>query len=199
MLENLTTQCVLCRREGVKLYLKGRRCEGPMCGLTRRQSIPGQHGGKRTSRLSDYGKQLREKQRVKRYYGLREKQFKIYYEQALKSKGNTGELLLIMLERRLDNVAYRLGWGLSRPSSRQIIKQGKVLVNGKKITSPSFILSKGDSLQFEGQETFLAKTTAPAWLERSEDSKKAKITRLPERSDIAADIDEQLIVEFYSR
>jgi len=195
-------KCRLCRREGEKLFLKGERCFGPMCALTRRQTPPGQHGASRSRRrLSEYGGQLRAKQKVKRFYGILEKPFKNYYHKALRSRGSTGEALLTMLERRLDNVCYLLGWGLSRAQARQLIGQGKIMVNSKKVTSPSFSVRPGDKLEFKGGEEQLRKVDkVPAWLKTvSKDSLKANVVKNPQREDVTVEVDEQLIVEFYSR
>ena len=194
-------KCRLCRLEGTKLFLKGARCEGEKCAVTRRQTPPGQHGNKRARKRSDYGGQLREKQKVKRLYGVLETQFRNYYKKALARKGNTGEALLSLLERRLDNVLYLLGWGLSKNHARKLIGQGKVLVNGRKVMTPSFSLKKGDKIEFKGMESDL-RTVAkvPEWLKVLHKGELvAEVLRMPAREDIALDIEEQLIIEFYSR
>lgn len=200
MARYIDAKCRLCRREGTKLFLKGSRCEGPMCALTRRQTPPGQHGAKYARRRSGYGNQLREKQKAKRYYGILEGQFKNYYQEALRSKGKTGEALLTMLERRLDNVAYRIGFGLSKSHARQLIRQGKIFVNGRKVLSPAFSCKTKDELVFKGLPQEIREVSVPEWIGKDKkDSRKAVVSRLPVRADIAQDIDEQMIVEFYSR
>lgn len=193
-------KCRLCRLEGTKLFLKGKRCEGEMCAVTRRQTLPGMHA-KQHSRSSEYGAQLREKQKVKRLYGITETQFKKYYEQALKAKSNTGELLLSLLEQRLDNVCYRLGWGLSRFNARQLISQGKIQINDRKVSTPSFTVKKGDTVKYQGSTNFLAEVTQlPKWIKQTKKGDlKAEIVDLPKRSDVSVDINEQMIIEFYSR
>ena len=191
-------KCRLCRLEGEKLFLKGERCFGDMCALTRRQTPPGQHGAKRRRKVSEYGLQLREKQKVKRFYGILEKPFKNYYEEALVSKGSTGAALLCLLERRLDNVCALLGWGLSRANARQLVRQGKVLVNGKKVTAPAFLVKVADELEFKGNETQTRKVEKlPSWLKAAK--LKANILKLPQREEVTVETNDQLIVEFYSR
>jgi len=192
----------LCRREGEKLFLKGERCFGPMCALTRRQTPPGQLGtNRRRKRSSEYGQQLRAKQKVKRFYGILEKPFKNYYQKALRFKGSTGEALLTMLERRLDNACFLLGWGLSRAQARQLIGQGKVLVNGRKAISPSFLVKPKDELEFRGTKEQIRKIDKiPAWFKATaKEPLKARVDKLPQKDDITVEADEQLIVEFYSR
>ncbi len=201
--------CRLCRREDGKLYLKGDRCFSDKCGYDRRQYPPGQHGQGRKKRPSDYGQQLREKQKVKRVYGLLEKQFRGYYYKASRMKGVTGENLLSLLERRLDNVALRCGFGSSHAEARQLVRHGHFLVNDKRVNIPSYLVKKGDVVTVrEGSRKIqkiveaLAKVdrvAKPSWIELDKDSFTGKITALPARSDIAADIDEQLIVELYSK
>lgn len=194
-------KCRLCRLEGTKLFLKGARCEGQMCAFSRRQTPPGQHGAKRARKRSEYGIQLREKQKVKHLYGVLEAQFRNAYQKALRYRGNTGEMLLSLLERRLDNACYLLGWGLSKGHARKLVGQGKVLVNGRAVRVPSFSLKKGDKLGFKGLEKDLRGITkSPEWLKTAKKGGlTAEVVRLPERADIASDIEEQLIVEFYSR
>jgi small subunit ribosomal protein S4 len=198
--------CRLCRREGIKLFLKGTKCFSEKCPLVKRKSLPGQHG--RTQRkLTEYGLRLREKQKLKRIYGVLERQFRRYFEIASKGKGVTGERLLQILERRLDNVVYRLGWALSRDQARQLVLHRKVSVNGKKINIPSYLVEIGDVIEItdkdlipvqEALETFSNKYI-PAWLEVDEENLKAKVIRFPTRDEIDVPVQEQLIVEFYSR
>jgi small subunit ribosomal protein S4 len=199
----------MCRREDTQLYLKGDRCFSQKCAYERRPYPPGQHGQGRKRRPSDYGQQLREKQKVKRLYGVLEKQFRGYYYRAARMKGVTGENLLSLLERRLDNVALRLGFGSSHAECRQLARHGHFLINGKRVNIPSYLVSAGDvvtvrekSRKVQKVVDALAKvdrTPAPAWLELDRDSFQGKVTALPSRSDISADIDEQLIVELYSK
>ncbi|MBC8069422.1 MAG: 30S ribosomal protein S4 [Deltaproteobacteria bacterium] len=201
--------CRLCRREDVQLFLKGDRCFSQKCAYERRPYPAGQHGQGRKKRPSDYGQQLREKQKVKRMYGLLERQFRGYYHRASRMKGVTGENLLSLLERRLDNVVKRCGFGSSPAEARQLTLHGHFLVNGKKVNIPSYLVKPGDQVQVrDGSKKVqkiidaLAKidrSPRPAWLELDRDDMRAKITALPARSDIAADIDEQLIVELYSK
>lgn len=198
--------CKLCRREGEKLYLKGDRCDSPKCSLTRRPYAPGKSGVVR-KKISDYGIRLREKQKMKRYYCLSEKQFRSTYDKATRKKGVKGELFLIALEMRLDNVVYRLGLATTRMESRQMVRHGHFLVNGKKVDIPSFKVKVGDELKFvaDSSEKFAAKIelvgkrAVPAWLSFDAGSKIAKINSEPVRDDIDAPVNEQLIVEFYSR
>ncbi len=201
--------CRLCRREDAKLFLKGDRCFTDKCGYERRQYPPGQHGQGRRRRPSDYGHQLREKQKVKRMYGLLEKQFRGYYFKAARMKGVTGENLLSLLERRLDNVALRCGFSSSHAEARQLVRHGHFTVNGKRINIPSYLVRAGDVIEVREQEPkvekivdALAKSTACRAQRGSRSTRTtsaARSPRLPQRSDIAADIDEQLIVELYSK
>ena len=201
--------CRLCRREDSQLYLKGDRCFSQKCAYERRPYPPGQHGQGRKRRPSDYGQQLREKQKVKRMYGLLEKQFRGYYYRASRMKGVTGENLLSLLERRLDNVTLRLGFGASHAECRQLTRHGHFRVNGKKVDIPSYLVNPGDvievctpSRKVQKVVDALAKvdrTPSPGWLELDRDNFKGKVSTLPARSDIAAEIDEQLIVELYSK
>jgi small subunit ribosomal protein S4 len=200
--------CRLCRREGTKLFLKGTRCNTDKCAIVRRDYSPGQHG-KNKAKLSDYGIQLREKQKVKRIYGILEKQFRRYFAKASKSKGVTGELLLQQLERRLDNVIFRCGFAASRSQARQIVRHGIVYVNNKKVNIPSYPTDKEEVVNIKDKEkiqkyirTVLEITKDRAecdWIDVDKDNLKAKIKRLPERNDIAIPIKEQLIVELYSK
>lgn len=201
--------CRLCRREDAQLYLKGDRCFSQKCAYSRRPYPPGQHGQGRKRRPSDYGQQLREKQKVKRMYGLLEKQFRGYYYRASMMKGVTGENLLSLLERRLDNVTLRLGFGSSHAESRQLTLHGHFLVNGKKVNIPSYLVKEGDVIEVREKSRKVQKvvdaqakvdrTPSPAWLELDKDNFKGKVTAIPGRADIAAEIDEQLIVELYSK
>ena len=200
--------CRLCRREGQQLYLKGERCYTNKCAITRKRPAPGQHGQSR-KKLSEYGLQLREKQKARRYYGVLEGQFAKYFEMANKKKGITGENLLRILESRLDNVVYRLGFGLSRPEARQLVRHGHFTVNGKKVNIPSYLISEGDvialcekSRSSEKIKTILEITqskTIPAWLDLNRDTLEAKVVSLASRADIDFQVEEQLIVELYSK
>ena len=200
--------CRLCRREGQKLFLKGERCYSEKCALVRRNYAPGQHGQGR-KKLSEYGVQLREKQKARRYYGILEGQFRHYFELAEKKQGITGENLLSILETRLDNVAYRLGIGTSRAESRQLVRHGHVLVNGKKVNIPSFLVSVGDVITLKeasrGSEKIKAVLEAtsgravPKWLDYNRDTFEAKVIAAPARDDIDLEIAEHLIVELYSK
>jgi small subunit ribosomal protein S4 len=200
--------CRLCRREGTKLFLKGERCYTDKCAAERRQYAPGQHGQRR-SKLTDYGDQLREKQKLKRIYGLLEKQFNICFERAAKQKGITGENLLVLLERRLDNVVYRLVFAASRNEARQLIRNGHFLVNSRKVTIPSFSVAPGDTVQLTEKSTKIEKikeTLETAnkrgisrWLELDLNAFSGRLVSLPTREELTMPIREQLIVELYSR
>jgi len=194
-------KCRLCRREGVKLYLKGERCEGAKCPVTRQRSFPGQHGvSRRRPRPSAYSLQLREKQKVKRIYGILERQFKKYVDEAKAEKGNAGTLLLQKLELRLDSVVYQLGLGMSRSHVRQLLRQGKFVVNGKKVDIPSFELSVGDKIGFADKPLEIRKNLIiPDWLSWDKKSKVGTVKRVPEREEMEQDIDESIIMEYYSR
>lgn len=205
----LGSSCRLCRREGEKLFLKGSRCFTHRCAIERRAYAPGQHGSAKKGKLSNFGLQLREKQKVKRIYGLMENQFRNYFNQAASTKGVTGALLLQYLERRLDNVIFQLGFATSRKQARQIVSHGYVFVNDRNVNIPSYMVKANDEigLQFnkKGQENIktnleTSKNKAvPEWLEIDPAHFKAKIKRLPEREDIGYPVNEQLIVELYSR
>ena len=200
------SSCRLCRREGMKLFLKGDRCLTKKCAMERRPVVPGQHGAGR-KKVSEYGTQLREKQKVKRAYGVLEKQFRKYYEDATKMKGKTGENMLSLLERRLDNVVYRLGIGASRAEARQIVSHGHITVNGKSVNIPSYRLDKDDVVAIKEskrkKELFKdlreTKVVLPKWLEWNPENMEGKVVALPERADIDLTIAEHLIVEIYSR
>ncbi len=198
--------CRLCRREGLKLFLKGDRCYTDKCAFSRRGYAPGQHGQRR-KKISNYGLQLREKQKAKRIYGLLEGQFRKYYETAERKKGITGENLLVLLETRLDNVVYRLGYGQSRSEARQLVTHGHFLVNGRKVDIPSFGVSINDSITVSDKsktsekfKTFAENPkTLPAWLEGNVENFQAKVLRQPTREDIDVPVNETLIVELYSK
>lgn len=200
--------CRLCRREGCKLFLKGDRCLTKKCAFERHQQAPGIHGADNArKKVSEYGSQLREKQKVKRAYGVLEKQFRSYYEKAEKTKGKTGELMLSFLERRLDNVAYRLGFGTSRAQARQIVNHGLLTVNGKKVNIPSYQVKVGDVIAVKENKKDLdmfkdlkdIKIVVPKWLELDPAQLSGKVIANPQREDIDLNIKENLIVELYSR
>jgi len=200
--------CRLCRREGQKLFLKGDRCYTDKCGEERRPYPPGQHGQGRT-KTSEYGLQLREKQKAKRYYGILESQFRGYFEIASKRKGKTGENLLAILETRLDNTVYRLGFAMSRAEARQLVLHGHFLVNGRKVNIPSFLVKPGMIISLKENSRSLDKFKSaieanafrqpPKWLEYDANAMVAKVTTAPMREDIDIPIEEQLIVELYSK
>lgn len=200
--------CRLCRRENVELFLKGERCYTDKCAIKRRNYAPGQHGQGRT-KTSDYGVQLREKQKVRRIYGILEKQFRCYFESAERMKGVTGENLLFLLERRLDNLVYRLGFASSRIEARQLVRHGHFLLNGKKVNIPSIQVKAADVIQLrEKSSKILAinesldavvRRGIPQWLELDKNAQKGVVKTLPVREDISMPIQEQLIVELYSK
>ncbi len=200
--------CRLCRREGDKLFLKGERCYSAKCAMERRPYAPGQHGNRR-SKISEYGLQLRTKQKAKRIYGVLETQFRNYYDKAAHQKGITGVNLLILLEMRLDNVAYRAGLGRSRTESRQIVRHNHVLVNGKKVNIPSYQVKIGDVITLKeksqsaaGMKTIIETTASravPEWIESDLENYTAKVTAKPEREMITIPVEETLIVELYSK
>ena len=200
--------CRLCRRENMKLFLKGERCYTDKCAIERRNYPPGQHGQARP-KFSAYSVQLREKQKVKRMYGLLENQFRRTFARAEKAKGITGEALLVLLERRLDNVAYRLGFARSRAESRMLIGQGHILVNDKRVTIPSYTVRPGDLVSVGRQSQQLGRVVAaveeaqrrgmPDWVEIDRENFSGKIKTLPTRADITTNINEKLIVELYSK
>jgi len=201
-------QCRICRREGQKLFLKGSRCYTDKCSISRRNYAPGQHGQKR-AKLSEYGTQLREKQKTKSYYGVGEKQFRGYFEMASNKKGVTGENLLQILESRLDNVVYRLGFGASRAQARQLVNHGQFEVNGQKVDIPSYLVKAGDVISVrenkKDNETIKVNVEAnaarpvPAWLELNNETLSGKVVRLASREDVDIPIEEHLIVELYSK
>ena len=200
--------CKLCRREGKKLYLKGERCTSGKCALDRRHTAPGQHGAN-NKKLREYGRQLREKQTAKRYYGVLEKQFKNYYEEAARKEGMTGENLLVLLERRLDNAVYRMGFAESHRDARQLVLHAHFTLNGKKVNIPSILVKPGDvisvkessrdSAKIKALAEALESKTAPKWLDVDKTNLTAKVVSFPAREDIDFDFNEQLIVELYSK
>ena len=201
--------CRLCRREGQKLFLKGDRCYTDKCALERRAYAPGMHGNARNKKMSEYGVQLREKQKARRYYGVLESQFADYFEMASKRKGMTGENLLAILESRLDNVVYRLGFAMSRAEARQLVRHGHFTINGKKANIPSMLVNVGDVIElkdtsrsldkFKGSLEANASRVIPKWLEMDKTHNTAKVVAVPAREDIDLPIEEHLIVELYSK
>ncbi|NLU50794.1 MAG: 30S ribosomal protein S4 [Syntrophomonadaceae bacterium] len=201
--------CRLCRREGEKLYLKGERCYSEKCGVERKPYGPGQHGKSRRGKPTEYGLQLREKQKARRIYGVLERQFRNYFAKAERQAGVTGANLLILLERRLDNVVYRLGFAGSRKEARQLVNHGHFLLNGKKATIPSMLVRVGDTIEvnpaskespkFKEIQAQAAYKTPPEWLEMNADNLSGRVLAYPRREDIDVPIDEHLIVELYSR
>lgn len=203
--------CKLCRREGEKLFLKGERCLSPKCALERRPYPPGLHGRQAQfqRKVSDYGLQLRAKQKARRVYGVLERQFRRYFREAERRRGLTGTNLLILLESRLDNVVYRLGFAQSRPQARQLVLHGHFEVNGRKVNIPSYLVQAGDvvavrsgsrnNVYFKDVALDLEHRSVPEWLSRDDASMSGRVMSLPERGDIDVSINEQLIVEYYSR
>jgi len=198
--------CKLCRREGVKLFLKGDRCLSDKCALAKRATPPGQHGASR-KKVEEYGRQLREKQKAKRYYGVAEKQFKHYYVEADRKEGQAGENLLVLLERRLDNVVYRMGMAASRKEARQLVRHGHFTVNGKKANIPSILVKAGDVIAVKTTDSEKLKSlmeeldtkTAPKWLDVDKTNATAKVVAIPTREDVDFPFEEQLIIELYSK
>ena len=201
-------QCRICRREGQKLFLKGERCYSDKCSISRRNYAPGQNGQKK-SKLSEYGTQLREKQKTKSFYGVGEKQFRKYFEMASNTKGKTGEVLLQLLESRLDNVVYRLGFASSRAQARMLVTHGHFEVNGKKVDIPSYLVKAGDVIAVREirkdskiiKENVEANASRPVpeWLEKDEKTLSGKVIRLASREDVDLPVEEHLIVELYSK
>ena len=201
--------CRLCRREGTKLFLKGTRCLTEKCAVERRAYAPGQHGQKSGARLSDYGKQLREKQKMRRTYGVLERQFRNTYAQAARSKGVTGERLLQLLESRLDSVVYRMGFGASRSEARQVTRHNGILVNGKRVNIPSYQVKAGDVVEVapKAKEQLRIKAAAeaaaarhiPEWLEVDSKALKGTFKAMPARADLPSNVNEHLIIELYSK
>jgi small subunit ribosomal protein S4 len=203
-------QCRICRREGMKLFLKGERCHSEKCAIEKRNFAPGQHGKDRRPKLVGYGLQLREKQKARRYYGLLERQFRNLFEKAARMKGVTGENLLSMLERRLDNTVYRMGFGTSRAQARQIVRHGHIQVNGRKVNIPSYTVRPGDVIEVReksknnptilGARDATAHAPSPNWLEVDRDGLKARVLGQPKREELVQiQLNEQLIVELYSK
>ena len=200
--------CRLCRREGTKLFLKGDRCTSGKCALDRRSTAPGQHGAAK-KKMGEYGIQLREKQATRRYYGVLEKQFKNYYAEADRKEGMTGENLLVLLERRLDNVVFRMGMAESHRDARQLVLHAHFTLNGKKVNIPSILVKPGDvisvkessrdSAKIKGLAEALESKNAPKWLDVDKTNLQAKVVSFPAREDIDFDFNEQLIVELYSK
>lgn len=201
--------CRLCRREGTKLFLKGTKCTSDRCPIEKRNFPPGQHGKDRKAKIVGYGLQLHEKQKAKRMYFTLESQFRAYYEKASRNPGITGELLIQQLERRLDNVAYRLGFAISRRQARQVVRHGHVQVNGRKVNIPSYQLNAGDEISIrpeakkliivEQAAQFAAANPVPTWLEANFENLSGRVLTLPKRKDVNLPINEQLIVELYSK
>ena len=201
-------QCRICRREGQKLFLKGSRCYSDKCSISRRNYAPGQHGQKR-AKLSEYGTQLREKQKTKSYYGVGEKQFRGYFEMASNKKGVTGENLLQILESRLDNVVYRLGFGASRAQARQLVNHGQFEVNGRRVDIPSYLVKAGDVITvreikkdngaIKANIEANAARPVPAWLELNNETLSGTVVRFASREDVDIPVEEHLIVELYSK
>jgi small subunit ribosomal protein S4 len=201
--------CRLCRREGIKLFLKGTKCFSDKCPIEKRNFAPGQHGKDRKAKIVGYGLQLREKQKAKRIYFTQEGQFRNYFEKAARTKGVTGEALLQQLERRLDNVVYRLGFALSRRQARQLVRHGHIAVNGKKVNIPSYEVSAGQEVSvrensrklvlLEHAKEFTSHQPAPTWLEVDREGLKGRVTAIPKRDAMNVPVNEQLIVELYSK
>ena len=201
--------CRLCRREGIKLFLKGTKCFSDKCPIEKRNFAPGQHGKDRKAKIVGYGLQLREKQKAKRIYFTQEGQFRNYFEKAARTKGVTGEVLLQQLERRLDSVVLRMGLGISRRQARQLVRHGHISVNGRKVNIPSYQVAVGEEVAIreaskklpilEQAKEFAGHANPPNWIEIDRDNFKGRITALPKREDIQLPVNEQLIVELYSK
>ena len=209
MARNIGSACRRCRRENLKLFLKGDRCYSDKCSFERRAFGPGQHGQSRFRKMSDYAVQLREKQKVKSMYGMLEKQFRLTFEKAERQKGVTGENLLMLLERRLDNTLFRSGFASSRSQARQLVRHKHILVNDKKVNIPSFLVSENDVISLKEKSRAnaiinesleaVARRGVPSWLELDKDSYKATVKAMPNREELTMPIQEQLIVELYSK
>jgi len=209
MARYINAVCRLCRTERQKLFLKGTKCFTEKCPVAKRTYPPGDHGEKSRQKLSNYGLQLREKQKVKRIYGVLERQFRKYFKVASKTKGVTGKVLLQMLERRLDNVVFRMGLAISRSQGRQIVRHNQIYVNNKRVNIPSYLIDKDDTIVAKAKEKAVNKLkenleaskdrAVPAWIELNRNELSAKVLRLPEKEDIQFPIQEQLIVELYSK
>jgi len=201
--------CSLCRREGMKLFLKGQRCFSEKCAIEKRGWAPGEHGRDQRTKTVGYGLQLREKQKVKRFYGVLENQFRNYFEKAARQKGVTGENLLSFLERRLDNVVVRLGFGSSHAHARQLVRHGHILVNGRKVNISSYLVNRGDEISVRpksAKNPLILSTVEdvsvkgfPSWLELDKAALKGRVLEMPKRDEIKVPIEEQLIVELYSK
>jgi small subunit ribosomal protein S4 len=201
--------CRLCRREGTKLFLKGTKCLSDRCPIEKRNFAPGQHGQSRKAKIVGYGLQLREKQKAKRIYFTLETQFRAYYEKANRAQGVTGDLLIQQLERRLDNVAFRLGFAISRRQARQVVRHGHVEVNGRKVNIPSYQVSVGDTIAIresakklvivEAASAYAAQNHSPSWLQIDFANFTGKVISLPKRDEVSLPVNEQLIVELYSK
>jgi small subunit ribosomal protein S4 len=206
---NTGSDCRICRRENVKLFLKGDRCYSDKCAFDRRSYPPGEHGERRGRKTSDYGIQLREKQKIKRIYGLSEKQFHLFFERADRQKGITGTNLLVALERRLDNVVYRLGFANSRTQARQLVQHSHFVVNGRKVNIPSFQVKVGDAVEVRERSKKIqvlqdsldavVRRGIPQWLDLEKDNLKGVVKSLPVREDLTMPMQEQLVVELYSK
>lgn len=209
MARNIGAACRSCRRENIKLFLKGDRCYSDKCSFERRAFGPGQHGQSRFKKNSDYATQLREKQKVKSMYGMLEAQFRLYFKRADSQKGVTGENLLVLLERRLDNAVFRMGFASSRDQARQLVRHNHILVNGRKVNIPSFQVSEGDVVSLKEKSRAnamindnleaVARRGIPSWIELDKDNYKATVKALPNRDEITMPIAEHLIVELYSK
>ncbi|MDP8292840.1 MAG: 30S ribosomal protein S4 [Candidatus Orphnella occulta] len=209
MARRIGSMCRLCRREGIKLFIKGTRCVSAKCSFDKRSYSPGQHGQRRRTKVSDYGMQLREKQKVKRIYGILEKQFRGYFQKSERQKGVTGEILLQMLERRLDNVVFRSCFAASRAQARQIVKHNGIAVNGSKVNIPSYLIKKDDVISMNIKDENKKKIEEnikvnkdrglPKWINLDEAKFSATVLDLPDRDDVGFPIEEQLIVELYSK
>jgi small subunit ribosomal protein S4 len=201
--------CRLCRREGIKLFLKGTKCFSDKCPIEKRNFAPGQHGKDRKAKIVGYGLQLREKQKAKRIYFTQEGQFRNYFEKAARTKGVTGEMLLQQLERRLDSVVLRMGFGISRRQARQLVRHGHISVNGRKVNIPSYQVAVGEEIAIreasrklpilEQAKEFAGHANPPNWIDVDRDNFKGRVTALPKREDIQLPVNEQLIVELYSK
>ena len=201
--------CRLCRREGMKLFLKGAKCFSEKCPVEKRNFAPGQHGKDKKTKIVGYGLQLREKQKAKRMFFVQEGQFRNYFEKASKTKGVTGELLLQQLERRLDNIVYRMGFAMSRRQARQLVRHGHIAVNGRKVNIPSFQVSVGQEIAVRERsremaglqvaKEFNSHQTAPTWMNIDREAYKGSVTQIPKRAEISVPVNEQLIVELYSK
>lgn len=209
MARHIDPKCKLCRREGVKLYLKGYRCETAKCSIAKKKGTPGGKLSKRGRKMSSYGVHFREKQKLKRFYGVFERQFRNYFSKAERKEGNTGENILILLERRLDNVLYHIGYGHSRSHARQVINHGHITVNGRKVDIASFLVKQGDLIKPVNREDSVNMVKInleankdrkpPSWLELGDDELAGRVLQLPNRDEVSVNIQEQLVVELCSK